>query len=157
MQVSPGYAAIHGLPEGTLETSQDDWRARVHPDDLQQLDHNLAESIAGQHSDHRCEYRIVVAGGDTRWIESRSMISYDSEGRVLRIVGANIDVTERRRSEAAVKAGEVRLADALVAGQVIAFEWDAITRLSRRSKNADDILGIDREVTVNSSPDNLYT
>ena len=155
MQVSPGYAAIHGLPEGTLESSRADWRTRVHPDDLQQLDHNLAESIAGQHSDHRCEYRIVLAGGDTRWIESRSMISYDSEGRGLRVVGANIDVTERRRSEAAVKAGEVRLADALAAGQVIAFEWDAITRLSRRSKNADDILGIDRKVTVNSPRDNF--
>ena len=34
MQVSPGYAAIHGLPEGTVETRRIDWRTRVHPDDL---------------------------------------------------------------------------------------------------------------------------
>src|SRR5262249_62040053 len=38
MQVSPGYAAIHGLPEGTLETTRAEWRSRVHPDDLLQLE-----------------------------------------------------------------------------------------------------------------------
>ena len=34
LQLSPGCAAIYGLPEGTLEISREDWRARVHPDDL---------------------------------------------------------------------------------------------------------------------------
>jgi PAS domain S-box-containing protein len=38
LQLSPGCAAIYGLPEGTLEISREDWRARVHPDDLPQLD-----------------------------------------------------------------------------------------------------------------------
>ncbi len=31
MQVSPGYAAIHGLPEGTEEISRDDWRSGSSP------------------------------------------------------------------------------------------------------------------------------
>ena len=48
MQVSPGYAAIHGLPEGTAETSRADWRARVHPDDLPRLEANLRRDIDGQ-------------------------------------------------------------------------------------------------------------
>jgi len=38
LQVSPGFAAIYGLPEGTLEISRDDWRALVDPDDLPRLD-----------------------------------------------------------------------------------------------------------------------
>ena len=33
-QVSQGYAAIHGLPEGTSEAPISEWRARVHPEDL---------------------------------------------------------------------------------------------------------------------------
>ena len=32
-QISAGYAAIHGLPEGTEEYGRDEWMARVHPDD----------------------------------------------------------------------------------------------------------------------------
>src|SRR5262245_50623673 len=38
MLVSEGYAAIHGLPEGTTETSYSEWRARVHPEDLGQAE-----------------------------------------------------------------------------------------------------------------------
>ena len=38
MTISEGYAAIHGLPEGTTETTRRKWRARVHPDDLVRLE-----------------------------------------------------------------------------------------------------------------------
>ena len=34
MQISEGYAAIHGLPEGTTESSRSEWKRRVHPEDL---------------------------------------------------------------------------------------------------------------------------
>ena len=71
------------------------------------------------------------------------MISYDTDGRAQRIVGTNIDVTERRRTEAAVKEGQTRLAAALAAGRVMAFEWDAATRLVHRSDNAIVVLGND--------------
>ena len=143
MQISPGYAAIHGLPEGTRESWRADWRSRVHPDDLPRLEANLQRSIAERHHDHQCEYRIVLPAGDIRWIEARSLISYDTDGRAQRIVGTNIDVTERRRTEAAVKESQTRLAAALAAGQVMAFEWDAATRLTHRSDNAIVVLGND--------------
>jgi PAS domain-containing protein len=38
MEVSPGYVAIHGLPEGTEETMRVDWRARVHPQEMPSLE-----------------------------------------------------------------------------------------------------------------------
>jgi PAS domain S-box-containing protein len=136
MQVSPGYATIHGLPEGTLETSRADWRARVHPDDLPRLDAQLERAIAAGRSEHYAEYRVVQDSGEARWIESRSRIYYDRDGIAQRIVGANIDLTERKKTEAVLKESESRLADALAAGQVMAFEWDARTRDSRRSHNA---------------------
>ena len=141
MQVSPGYAAIHGLPEGTLETSRREWRVRVHPDDLGRLDTHLEQNIAERRADHHCEYRIVRSGGEIRWIEARSLISYDPQGTAQRIVGTNIDVTSRKQTEAELKGSKARLADALAAGQVMAFEWDATTGQSRRSDNAHLILG----------------
>jgi PAS domain S-box-containing protein len=136
MQVAPGYAAIHGLPEGTSETSRADWRTRVHPDDLPVLDAHLQETLAGRRSEHQCEYRILRPDADIRWIESRARICYDHEGVPQRIVGANIDVTERKKAEAAIRESETLLADALAAGQVIAFEWDTVTRKSKRSGRA---------------------
>ena len=103
MQVSPGYVAIHGLPEGTVETSRADWRVRVDPDDLPRLDANLRRDIDARRSEHYCDYRIIRSGGETRWIEARSFIIYDSDGAAQRIVGANIDVTERKKAELALE------------------------------------------------------
>ena len=146
MQVSEGYAAIHGLADGTAVTKRADWRTRVHPDDLQRMEDHLQQAFAERRREHYCEYRIVRSGGEIRWIESRSSISYGRDGAPQRIVGANIDVTERKQTEGVLKESEVRLANVLAAGQVMAFEWDASTGQSRRSDNAAHILGIQQSM-----------
>jgi PAS domain S-box-containing protein len=99
VQVSAGYVAIYGLPAGTEEYRRDEWEARVHPDDLVRLDALRSEAFAERRSEHRSEYRIVRPGGEVRWIESRAFVSYDDDGRAQRMVGVNIDVTERKRLE----------------------------------------------------------
>jgi PAS domain S-box-containing protein len=135
MHVSAGYATIHGLPEGTLETTREAWRLRVHPDDLPRLELSRQRAMAEGRNEHYAEYRILNAD-EPRWIESRTRIYYDRDGRAQRIVGANIDLTERKKTEAVLKESENRLADALTAGRVMAFEWNADTRQSQRSANA---------------------
>jgi PAS domain S-box-containing protein len=54
-----------------------------------------------------------------------------------------IDITELKRTEAALRDSETRLRQALTAGRVIAFEWNPRTGLSQRSDNAVEILGRD--------------
>jgi two-component sensor histidine kinase len=49
--------------------------------------------------EYNVDYRIVRARGDVRWIESRSFVSYDDGGQPRSIIGVNIDITERKRSE----------------------------------------------------------
>jgi PAS domain S-box-containing protein len=141
MQISPGYAAIHGLPEGTLETTRAAWRARVHSDDLPRLENNLRHDIAQGHREHYCEYRIFRPNGTMRWIEARSLIAYDAHGCAQRVVGANIDVTDRKHTEAVLVESKIHLADALAAGEVTAFQWDAATGQSVRSDNTSLMLG----------------
>jgi PAS domain S-box-containing protein len=53
---------------------------------------------------------------------------------------------ERRQHEAVVVDRETRLQEALAAGSVMAFEWDAATDLVRRSNNAAQVLGIDPQL-----------
>jgi PAS domain S-box-containing protein len=50
---------------------------------------------------------------------------------------------ERRHHEAALFEGQARLQEALTAGGVMAFEWNARTNGSNRSDNAAQILGLD--------------
>jgi PAS domain S-box-containing protein len=141
MQVAEGYAAIHGLPEGTTETTRSEWRARVHPEDVEWLEGHRSQTFRNRRRDYNVEYRIVPSGREVRWIESRGFISYRPDGHPQRVTGVNIDVTERKRTEGLLNESKARLADALAAGQVMAFEWDAATGVTQRSDNASLILG----------------
>ena len=99
MQVDEGYAALHGLPEGTAETTRSEWRVRAHPEDIDRLDATRSQAFLEQRREYSIEYRIVRSSGEVLWIESRSLVSYSGEGRPLRVVGVNIDITERKRAE----------------------------------------------------------
>ena len=99
MQVDAGYAALHGLPEGTVETTRSEWRARTHPDDVARVEGMREQAFGKGLGEYAVEYRIVRSSGEVRWIESRSFITYTSEGRPQRIAGVNIDITGRQRAE----------------------------------------------------------
>jgi PAS domain S-box-containing protein len=157
VRLTPGCAALYGFPEGTTELSVAKCRACVHPEDSAGVDAQFAQAFKEQQREHVAQFRIVrPSDGETRWIESRTLVSYNA-GLPSRIVGIDIDVTERKRAEAEIKESESRLADALTAGQVIAFEWDATTRRTRRSANAALILGYEKDDGVHSSPSDDFT
>jgi PAS domain S-box-containing protein len=99
MQISEGYAAIHGLPERTTETALTQWRERVHPEDLGRVEGFRDQIFANRRKEYTLEYRIIRPDGEVRWIERRSSISYGGDGRPERVIGVTIDVTGRKRAE----------------------------------------------------------
>src|SRR5262249_20177820 len=99
MQVSPGFAAIYGLSENIAEITVGDWRSRIHPDDLPQFLASRYQAFAEQRAEHQAEYRIVRSSGVIRWVETRSSIEYHQDGHARRLVGVNIDITERKQAE----------------------------------------------------------
>jgi PAS domain S-box-containing protein len=103
VQISEGYAAIYGFPEGTTEIARSQWRALVLPSDLEQLENLRSQAFADRQREYGREYRIILPDRGVRWIETRSFASYDGEGRPQRVVGVNIDITERKRAEEAGK------------------------------------------------------
>jgi len=99
MQVDAGFAALHGLPEGTAETTRSEWRTRAHPDDVDRVVDIRDQAFRERVGEYGAEYRIIRSDDEVRWIESRSCITYTSDGRPQRVTGVNIDITERKRAE----------------------------------------------------------
>ena len=99
MQISDGYATIHGLPDGITETTIREWRSRVHPEDLARAEGLREQAFVERRKEDNAEYRIILSTGEIRWIERRGAISFGEDGRPERVVGVNIDVTERKRAE----------------------------------------------------------
>jgi two-component system, sensor histidine kinase and response regulator len=87
-----------GLPEDTREITQKDWRALVHPDDLPCIDATCLQALAQRQSELVLEFRIIRSDGKVRWIEARILVAYDDAGRAVQMIGANIDVTERKQT-----------------------------------------------------------
>ena len=143
VQLSAGCAAIHGFPEGTVEARHDDWRAGVHPDDLARLDRLFSQAFTERWPEYKADYRINRSGGEVRWIVSRTVISYDRNGRPERFVGVNIDVTERKMAEDALRRREAELAEAQRLAHIGNWSWDAATNTLAGSDELFRIFGWD--------------
>jgi PAS domain S-box-containing protein len=146
LQLSPGCAAIYGLPEGTLEISREDWRARVHPDDLPQLDVIARRAFANSDREFVIEFRIF-RHGQARWIESRILIAYNEAGKPVRRIGAKIDVTERKQAEQALAERDIQLTLAAKAGLVGTYAYDADTEIMQISAGYAAIHGFPEGTT----------
>jgi two-component system sensor histidine kinase/response regulator len=98
---SPECERIYGVTPGTKLTSAD-WRARVHPDDLPLVD-ALWHSPAQRGETFEVEFRIRLDSGETRWLASKGSVQLGPDGQPARLCGINLDVTERKRSEQALR------------------------------------------------------
>lgn len=111
---SDEYIALHGMPADTPRRDRysRDWLDRVHPDDRQQVQAWLtADAAAPCEFEH--EYRIVRGDtGETRWLISRGRVTADAEGRPLRLLSMQTDITDRKRAELDI-AFRADLSDAL--------------------------------------------
>jgi PAS domain S-box-containing protein len=98
---TPELETIYGLKPGSVRTYQD-FTIRVHPDDIKMVEAKRDEAVAQQKT-FEFEFRIQRPQGDTGWIHCRGGALYDQAGRPTRIFGVNIDITERKRAEEALK------------------------------------------------------
>src|SRR3954465_4726559 len=101
---SPEYLKIHGLPPEAANETHEDWVRRIHPEDREKNEQAFIRAVRGDALEYRAEYRIVrPSDGEVRWIQVRSEIERDAEGHPLRLGGAHIDITERKRAELALQ------------------------------------------------------
>jgi PAS domain S-box-containing protein len=133
LQLSPGCAALYGLPEGTFELSRKEWRALVHPEDLPKLDAKAGRALANGESEVLLEFR-TVRHGEMRWIESRTLISYNEAGKPVRRIGAQIDVTERKQAEEALAERNTQLELTHKAARVGSYTYDVSAGMMRLSR-----------------------
>jgi PAS domain S-box-containing protein len=101
---SPEYLRIHGLPPDTAIDTHEDWARRLHPGDRDATLRHFFDSINGDATEYRSEYRIIrPSDGEVRWIHVKAEIERAADGKALHLVGAHIDITERRRAEEALR------------------------------------------------------
>jgi PAS domain S-box-containing protein len=128
---TPELEAIYGLTPGGFDQTQSAFERLVHPEDRPATIAKAADAMrTGEPTEH--EWRIVWQDGNVRWIAGRFQCFKDASGRPLRMSGVNIDITERKRIEEALRRSEGRLASELAA-------MSRLHGLSSRLLSADNL------------------
>lgn len=92
---SPSYQQLFG---SNRELHGTDAFAEIHPDDRERMKKIFREVVQTGHN-HQLEYRLVVADGGVRTMESRSSVIRNHKGKVARVIVVSHDITERKQLE----------------------------------------------------------
>lgn len=104
---TPELEKMYGLQPGTFLGTQEAWEALVHPDDRAHAIRKVNEAFAnGSFAD---EWRVVWPDGSVRWLAGRASAFKDRHGQPSRLIGINIDITERHQLEESLRQSEQRL------------------------------------------------
>ncbi|MDO9035101.1 MAG: PAS domain S-box protein, partial [Methanoregula sp.] len=98
---SPELEAHYGLSPGTIRT-YDDWRQRVHPDDIDKVESDRDAAIAS-HAPFVLQFRILHSSGEIRWMTVKGKAFYDDAGEVSRVIGITIDITDQKAATEALR------------------------------------------------------
>ncbi len=99
----------------------------IYPDDLKRIEDSLEQRIRKGGVDLDIEYRIFTKAGDLRWVNERTFIQRDFDGKVTHLQGLVLDVTERKESEAALRKSfetQKLLKTIINNSQAVAFLWE---------------------------------
>jgi PAS domain S-box-containing protein len=116
---SPSYRILFGDLDSLLGSSSFD---QVHPDDREWVRQSFQETVRSGEG-RRLEYRMVDDAGQVRHIESQGSVIRDDQGRVSNVLVVARDVTERERTEAALRESERKYRELVEHANSIILRW----------------------------------
>ncbi len=106
---SKRWKEMLGFSESEIGNHSLEWTNRVHPDDISGLTAAIKAHIEGNTASATIEYRMVCKDQSYKWILGRGMVvSRDSKGQPLRLVGTNSDITQQKGMTATLQESEGR-------------------------------------------------
>jgi len=86
------------------------WMKIIHPDDLNNIKEKVREIMSGNRQLVEMEYRLRHKSGDWVWVLGRGrVVSWDEAGKPLRFTGTQLNITDRKRAQEALRQSEERL------------------------------------------------
>ncbi len=142
--ISPASTVIFGWAPAELTADAGLWDRAIHPDDLPAVDASRRSAReGGAHQSIEC--RFWRRDGEMRWIQTTYVPVTDAEGHVVRLDGTARDVTDRKRSEEALRLHEALLRQIVDANPSLIFVKDWEGRYTLINKAFADIVGTTRE------------
>ncbi len=136
---------LMGWPAVTQTIPYADYLERlpVHPDDAQRLRKSREDLLADLVPRLDVEFRIILAASaEVRWLHSRGQCFRDADGHPVRVAGATVDVTQRKRDEDSLRRSEERYALAVAGSDDGVWDWDFVAGRAFESERARELQGL---------------
>ncbi len=132
---SPRWKQMLGYADDEIAPTVNEWERLLHPDDRPRAA-TLNKAVERGERAYEGEFRLSHRDGHYITVLTRGLpIRREADGSVVRIVGTHLDITERKRTELALRESEERLALAFAGAQEGIWDWnletDAVVYSSR--------------------------
>lgn len=95
--------SLYGLARADQAFGYDNWKACVHPDDIEGVEAHLQSALEGKAAYHP-KFRITLSNGDVRFLEARGDVERVAGGKPVRMFGVCWDTTEQKEAELKLEA-----------------------------------------------------
>jgi len=101
---SSRYKEMFGCADADFGDTAEEWIKRIHPDDAPGVLASLQPYMDGKPGTASVEFRMLCKDGSWKWTLGRgTVVSRNSKGQTVRLVGVNTDISERKRMEEALR------------------------------------------------------
>ncbi len=145
---SPEGGPLYGREMGSGPPTYEEWLETIHPDDRALANDNVASALENRASDYRTEYRIRFPNDEIRWLLTLGKVEFSEDGAPLRMSGINLDITQQKRAElairesdAALRQSQARLRHATDAARLTYAEFDLDKATVRVAANYAHVMG----------------
>lgn len=103
---SPRYKEMLGCNDEDFGNHVDEWRTRIHPDDLERVIAANMQCVNGESEQFEVEFRMRHRDGSWKWILGRGAGVSNAEGKVVRLGGTHTDISSRKFAEESLRLSE---------------------------------------------------
>jgi PAS domain S-box-containing protein len=86
---------LYGIQRGDFGGAYEAWARNIHPQDKAHTEREIQAALSGER-EYAPEFRIVRPDGAVRYLKANSQTFRDENNKPLRMIGTNIDITERK-------------------------------------------------------------
>jgi len=138
---SKRWKEIIGYEDHELKNEAQSFWLVVYEEDLPKLQYLMKKYLTGKIKKFNTEFRMKHKNGSIIWIHSKGSVVCNKEGKVIRIVGANRNITERKNYELALKEKEEKLREVQSVARLGSWELDLVKNKLSWSEQIYEIFG----------------